>query len=117
MPSQSPQLNGVSRGSRGTTEEGRGWVEIEDGGAIVILNAKAGWKEKEIARGSSDQTCPVHALEQWPHFSKIAHGPIFRQVTHDNDSNQSNRLSDKHVTRLIKRTMLAAGLRPDLPDV
>ncbi len=101
---------------REDTEDGRGWVEIEDGGAIVILSTKTGWKEKEIARGSSDQTCPVHALEQWLHFSKIAHGPIFRQVTRDNGGVQSARLSDKHVARLIKRTMLEAGLRPDLPD-
>lgn len=101
---------------REDTEDGRGWVEIEDGGVIVILDTKTGWKEKEIARGSSDQTCPVHALEQWLHFSKIAHGPIFRQVTRDNGGVQSDRLSDKHVARLIKRTMLDAGLRPDLPD-
>ncbi|KIC44865.1 tyrosine-type recombinase/integrase, partial [Tateyamaria sp. ANG-S1] len=101
---------------RDDTEDGRGWVEIEEGGAVVILDTKTGWKEKEIARGSSDQTCPVHALEQWLHFSKIAHGPIFRQVTRDNGGVQSGRLSDKHVARLIKRTMLEAGLRPDLPE-
>ncbi|WP_425358042.1 hypothetical protein [Notoacmeibacter marinus] len=29
---------------------------------------------------------------------------------------QNERLSDKHVARLIKRTMLEAGIRPDLPD-
>ena len=102
--------------NRDDTENGKGWVEIEDGGAIVILDTKTGWKEKEIARGSSDQTCPVHALEQWLHFAKIAHGPIFRRVTRDNGDVQSNRLSDKHVARLIKRCMLEAGLRPDMPD-
>ena len=102
--------------NRDDAEDGKGWVEIEDGGAIVILKTKTGWKEKEIARGSSDQTCPVHALEQWLHFAKIAHGPIFRQVTRDNGGVQTDRLSDKHVARLIKRTMLEAGLRPDLPD-
>lgn len=101
---------------RDETEDGRGWVEFEEGGAIVVLVTKTGWKEKEIARGSSEQTCPVHALEQWLHFSKIAHGPIFRQCTRDNGGVQSDRLSDKHVARLIKRTMLEAGLRPDLPD-
>lgn len=102
--------------NRDETEDGRGWVEIEEGGAVVILNTKTGWKEKEIARGSSDQSCPVHALEQWLHFSKITHGPIFRQCTRDNGGVQSDRLSDKHVARLIKRTMLEAGLRPGLPD-
>ena len=102
--------------NRDDTEDGKGWVEIEDGGAIIIQQTKTGWKEAEIARGSSDQTCPVHALEHWLHFAKIAHGPIFKRVTRDNGGVQSDRLSDKHVARLIKRTMLEAGLRPDLPD-
>ncbi|MBO6727835.1 MAG: tyrosine-type recombinase/integrase [Rhizobiaceae bacterium] len=102
--------------SREETEDGRGWVEIEEEGAIVVLSTKTGWKKKEIARGSSDQSCPVYALEQWLHFAKIAHGPIFRRVLRDNSGVQTDRLSDKHVARLIKRTMLEAGIRPDLPD-
>lgn len=102
--------------NRDDTDDGKGWVEIEDGGAIIIQQTKTGWKEAEIARGSSDQTCPVHALQQWLHFAKIAHGPIFRRVTRDNGGVQAERLSDKHVARLIKRTMLEAGLRPELPD-
>lgn len=102
--------------NRDETEDGKGWVEIESGGAVVIQRTKTGWKEAEIARGSSDQTCPVHALEQWLHYAKIAHGPIFRRVSRDNSGIQADRLSDKHVARLIKWTMLEAGIRPDLPD-
>ena len=102
--------------NRDDTEDGKGWVEIEDGGAIIIQKTKTGWKEAEIARGSSDQTCPIHALEQWLHFAKIEHGPIFRRVMRDNSGVQSDRLSDKHVARLIKKTMLKAELRTDLPD-
>lgn len=102
--------------NRDETEDGRGWVEVEDEGAIIVLQTKTGWKDKEIARGSSDQSCPVHALEQWLHFARIDHGPIFRRVLRDNSGVQNDRLSDKHVVRLIKRTMLKAGIRPDLPD-
>ena len=102
--------------NRDDTDDGKGWVEIEDGGAIIIQQTKTGWKEAEIARGSSEQTCPVHGLEQWLHFAKIAHGPIFRRVRRDNGGVETDRLSDKHVARLIKRCMLEAGLRPDLPD-
>lgn len=42
------------------TDDGKGWVEIEDGGAIIIQKTKTGWKEAEIARGSSDlpRACP-----------------------------------------------------------
>ena len=102
--------------NRDDTSDGRGWVLFEDGGAIIIQQTKTGWKEVEIARGSSDQTCPVNALEQWTHFAKIVHGPVFRRVTRNNSGVTSDRLSDKHVARLIKRTMLKAGIRPDLPE-
>ncbi len=102
--------------NRDDTEDGNGWVEIEDGGSVIVQKTKTGWKEAEVARGSSDQTCPVHALEQWLHFAKIDHGPIFRRVLRDNSGVQADRLSDKHVARLIKKTMLEAGLRPDVPD-
>ncbi|WP_299083199.1 tyrosine-type recombinase/integrase [uncultured Ruegeria sp.] len=102
--------------NRDDTEDGKGWVELEDGGAIIIQKTKTGWKEAEVARGSSDQSCPVHALEQWLHFARIDHGPIFRRVLRDNSGVQASRLSDKHVARLIKKTMLEAGIRPELPD-
>lgn len=102
--------------NRDDTEDGKGWVKIEEGGAIIIQQTKTGWKEAEIARGTSEQTCPVYALEQWRHYAKIDHGPVFRRVLRDNSGVQADRLSDKHVARLIKRTMLEAGVRPDLPD-
>ncbi len=102
--------------SQGPDTDGRGWVEIENEGAIVVLQTKTGWKDKEIARGSSHQSCPVHALEQWLHFARIDQGPIFRRVLRDSSGVQTDRLSDKHIARLIKRTMLEAGIRPDLPD-
>ena len=102
--------------NRDDTDDGKGWVEIEDGGAIIIQRTKTGWKEAEIARGSSEQSCPVHALEQWMHYAKIDFGPIYRRVLRDNSGVQAERLNDKHVARLIKKTMLEVGLRPDLPD-
>lgn len=102
--------------NRDDTDDSKGWVEIEKEGVVIIKDTKTGWKEAEIARGSSDLSCPVHALEQWLHYAKLDHGPIFRRVLRDNSGVQANRLSDKHVARLIKRTMLEAGIRPDLPD-
>ncbi|MFU8866285.1 MAG: tyrosine-type recombinase/integrase, partial [Rhodobacterales bacterium] len=98
------------------TLDSGGWVEIMADGALIILRGKTGWREVEIGRGSSDQTCPVHALEQWLHFSKIDFGPIFVGVTRDGKHAQDTRLNDKHVARLIKACVLKAGLRPDLPD-
>ena len=98
------------------TPDSGGWVEIMDDGALLTLNAKTGWREVEIGRGSSEQTCPVHALEHWLHFAKIDFGPLFRRTTRDNKRVLDARLSDKHVARLIKQTVLSAGISADLPE-
>lgn len=101
---------------RDNTPDSRGWIDIVDDGSLVTLNAKTGWREVEIGRGSSDQTCPVHALEQWLHFSKIDFGPVFVRTSRDGTKALEARLSDKHVARLIKQTVLDAGIRSDLPE-
>jgi integrase len=81
------------------TPDSGGWFEIFDKGALLTLNAKTGWREVEIGRGSKEQTCPVHALEQWLDFAKIDFGPVFVGTA-----------------RLIKRTVLDAGIRSELPE-
>jgi len=101
---------------REQTDDGRGWVEILERGMIVTLRGKTGWREVEIGRGSSDSTCPVAALETWLKLGKIAHGPLFRRVTDAGKGVGANRLNDKEVSRLVKRTALAAGVRGDLSE-
>ena len=91
-----------------------GWVEIMEDGALITLRGKTGWREVEIARGSSEQTCPVHALSQWLHYARIDFGPLFVAVSRNALKATSERLSDKHVARLIKQTVENAGLRPEL---
>ena len=98
------------------TPDSGGWIEIVEDGALLTLNAKMGWREVEIGRGSSDQTCPVHALEQWLHFAKINFGPVFVRTSRDGQKALDARLNDKHVARLIKHTVRAAGIRSDLPE-
>ncbi|WP_171182287.1 tyrosine-type recombinase/integrase [Ruegeria sp. HKCCD8929] len=102
------------------TDDSGGWIEILDGkdggGAVLTLNAKTGWREVEIGRGSSDQTCPVHALEQWLHFAKIDFGPVFVRTSRDGKRALESRLNDKHVARLIKATVLKSGIRAELPE-
>ncbi|WP_299734121.1 tyrosine-type recombinase/integrase [uncultured Tateyamaria sp.] len=98
------------------TIESGGWIEILNDGAVLTLNAKTGWREVEIGRGSSDQTCPVHALEQWLHFAKIDFGPVFVRTSRDGENALEARLSDKHVARLIKQTVLKSGIRAELPE-
>jgi integrase len=99
------------------TEDGRGWIEILDKGMLVTLRGKTGWREVEIGRGSSDATCPVATVETWIKFAKLAHGPLFRRVTGQGKSVGSERLNDKEVARLVKRTAMAAGIRGDLAEI
>ncbi|WP_113912950.1 tyrosine-type recombinase/integrase [Roseovarius dicentrarchi] len=98
------------------TPDSGGWIQIMEQGALLTLNAKTGWREVEIGRGSSDRTCPVHALEQWLHFARIDFGPVFTRTARDGTRALEARLSDKHIARLIKRCVLAAGIRADLPE-
>ena len=98
------------------TLDSGGWIEIFDKGALLTLNAKTGWREVEIGRGSKDQTCPVHAVEQWLHFAKIDFGPVFVGTSRDGKRASETRLNDKHVARLIKRTVLDARIRSELPE-
>ncbi|MEM9843379.1 MAG: tyrosine-type recombinase/integrase [Pseudomonadota bacterium] len=98
------------------TPDSGGWIEILEDGAVLTLNAKTGWREVEIGRGSSDRTCPVHALEHWLHFAKIDFGPVFVRTSRDGKKALEARLSNKHVARLIKQTVLRSGIRADLPE-
>ena len=98
------------------TPDSGGWIEIMEKGALLTLNAKTGWREVEIGRGSKDQTCPVHAIEQWLHFAKINFGPVFVGTSRDGKRASENRLNDKHVARLIKRMVLDAGIRSELTE-
>ncbi|MCO5144882.1 MAG: site-specific integrase [Aquamicrobium sp.] len=101
---------------RDQTEDGRGWVEILDKGALVTLRGKTGWREVEIGRGSSDMTCPVVALETWLHFARLGHGPLFRRVTGQGRKVGAERLNAQEVARLVKRAALAAGVRGDVAE-
>ncbi len=98
------------------TPDSGGWIEIMEKGTLLTLNAKTGWREVEIGRGSREQTCPVHALEQWLHFGRIDFGPVFVRCARDGKHALDTRLSDKHVARLVKQTVLDAGVRSDLPE-
>ncbi len=109
------EIISLDHGKDDTPDSG-GWIEILDDGAVLTLNAKTGWREVEIGRGSSDQTCPVHALEQWLHFAKIDFGPVFVRTSRDGKRALDARLSDKHVARLIKQTVLKSGIRAELPE-
>ena len=98
------------------TEDGSGWVEIFPEGALLTIRGKTGWREVEIGRGARSDTCPVALLETWLRLGRIARGPLFRAIARKNGGVGSERLTDKHVVRLVKTCALAAGLRGDLSE-
>ncbi|WP_417210204.1 tyrosine-type recombinase/integrase [Antarctobacter sp.] len=98
------------------TPDSGGWLDVFDKGVLLTLNAKTGWREVEIGRGSTEQSCPVHALKQWLFFAKIDFGPVFVGISRDGQRALETRLNDKHVARLIKRAVLDAGIRSELPE-
>jgi integrase len=110
------EITGLDLG-RDQTDDGHGWIEIFDKGALLTLRGKTGWREVEIGRGSSDATCPVAALETWIKFAKLAKGPLFRRVTGKGKDVGPDRLNDQEVARLVKKTALAAGVRGDLSEM
>jgi integrase len=109
------EIVSLDHGKDDTPNSG-GWVEVLEDGVLITLRGKTGWREVEIARGSSDQTCPVHALTQWMHYARIDFGPIFVATSRNGLKATGERLSDKHVARLIKSCAREAGLRPGLPE-
>jgi integrase len=98
------------------TADGTGWIEVLTEGAIVHTKVKTGWREVEIGRGSAEATCPVVALQTWLRLGRIAHGPLFRHIAKGGKEAGPDRLTDRHVARLVKRTALAAGVRGDLSE-
>lgn len=109
------EITGLDCGPEQTMESG-GWIEIGAPGVLLTIRGKTGWRSVEIGRGSSDTSCPVHALERWLSLARISHGPIFRRVREQNRNVGPDRLNDVEVARLVKRTALAAGVRSDLPE-
>ncbi|TLG71845.1 tyrosine-type recombinase/integrase [Methylocystis sp. B8] len=121
------------------TDDGTGWVEIyppaadvsssgkstgadissasnNDGGVVLQILGKTGWREVEIGRGSRPETCPVALLETWMRLGRIHQGPLFRPIARKNGGVSAERLTDKHVARLVQKTALAAGIRGDLTE-
>jgi integrase len=64
----------------------------------------------------SDATCPVVAVETWIKFARIAKDPLFRRVRGQDKDVGPDRLNDREVTRLVKKTALAAGIRGNLSE-
>jgi integrase len=109
------EIVGLDCGPR-QTEDGAGWIEVFPEGALLTIRGKTGWRDVEIGRGSRPDTCPVALLETWLRLGRISHGSLFRPIARKNGGVSGERLTDKHVVRLVKACALAAGLRGDLTE-
>jgi integrase len=109
------EIVGLDCGPR-QTDDGSGWIELFPEGALLTIRGKTGWRDVEIGRGSRPDTCPVALLETWLRLGRISHGPLFRPIARKNGGVSGDRLTDKHVVRLVKTCALAAGLRGDLTE-
>ncbi|MBG0792519.1 tyrosine-type recombinase/integrase [Methylocystis sp. H62] len=105
--------HGASPFDNDSTDNAKGSSE---GGLLLTLNGKTGWREVEIGRGSRPETCPVALLETWMRLGRINSGPLFRPIARKNGGVSAARLTDKHVARLVQKTALAAGIRGDLTE-
>lgn len=106
------EIVGLDHGAE-ETADGRGWVEMLEGGLVLHIRGKTGWREVEVGPGTTPLSCPVAALKSWMELGRIAHGPLFRRIARDGKRALTDRLSDKHVARLVQATALAAGIRSD----
>lgn len=109
------EITGLDAG-RDQTGDGRGWVKILPDGILVTLRSKIGLREVEIDRNPTDAACPVAALEAWLKLARIGSGPLFRRVTGRGREVGPTRLNDREVARLVKRAVISAGIRGDLPE-
>jgi len=109
------EIVSLDHGKDDTPDSG-GWIAIMEDDTLITLRGKTGWREVEIARGSADQTCPVHALTQWLHYARIDFGPLFVTVSRNGLKATRERLSDKHVARLIKACALTCLRRSASPS-
>jgi integrase len=109
------EIVGLDCGPR-QSEDGSGWIEILPEGALLTIRGKTGWRDVEIGRGSRADTCPVALLETWLRLGRIGYGPLFRAIARRNGGVSGERLTDKHVVRLVQKCALAAGLRGDLAE-
>ncbi len=91
-------------------------IEFEGRGAIVTVRRSKTDQEGQGRRvgipfGKKEQTCPVRAVREWMDRAETADGPLFLGMDrHGRVADE--RLSDRGVARIIKRTAKRAGYDP-----
>jgi integrase len=94
----------------------RGDLDFQRNGLVVTVRRSKTDQEGKSRRvgipfGSTEQTCPVRAVQRWLEAAEIARGALFRAVDR-HDSVSPDRLSDRAVARLVKEHAELIGLDP-----
>jgi integrase len=93
-----------------------GDLDFQRNGLVVTLrrtktDQEARGRSVGIPFGSTEETCPVRAVQRWLEAAEISRGAVFRSVDrHDNLSHE--RLSDRSIARLVKEHAELIGLDP-----
>ncbi len=92
-------------------------TETGDGLIVTVRRSKTDeegeGRQVGIPYGSNPMTCPVRAFRAWLEHSGIEDGPLFRPIDRHGKLGRE-RLSDRAVAMIVKRTAEAAGLDPKL---
>jgi site-specific recombinase XerD len=87
-------------------------AQADEGLVVTIRKSKTdqvqAGRQVGIPFGESVKTCPVRAVNAWLKASGIEEGPLFRPVNRHGQVLE-NRLSDRAVAELVKRSLQAAG--------
>ena len=89
-------------------------IETAEEGLVVTLK-KSKTDQHGLGRrigipfGTFEITCPVRAVNRWLEKSGVTDGPIFRSVNRHGQI-KDERLGDRTVAEVVKRTLTAAGL-------
>lgn len=92
-------------------------LEFTSSGLVVTLRrSKTDQDGQGVKRGipfgSSERTCPVHAVRKWLEAGRLSSGPLFRGVNRWGQV-QTTPLSDRAVALVVKKLATAAGLSPE----
>ena len=109
------EIVGLDCGPR-QTEDGSGWIEIFPEGRPPDHPRQDRLARRRNRPRLAARHLPGRAARNLDAARPHSHGPLFRAIARKNGGVSAERLTDKHVVRLVKTCALAAGLRGDLAE-
>ncbi|MCB2155760.1 site-specific integrase [bacterium] len=112
-------LIGFATGCRGSELAALQFKDIQSHRQGLIIEIRRSKTDQDgeghiklIRCGRKSETCPVRALKAWMDSGAIETGSVFRSITNAEEI-LDEAMSNKGVSRAIKRAVAAIGLNPD----